>query len=111
MSTLSAQVKGSGNYFAPAGVSPLSESTIEELKAALTEQLRKTDGPDPELTKFLKQLGAEARQKNAKPEELIVIFKQVWNSLAESVRSTHAEPNERMRQKLVTLCIQAYYAE
>lgn len=92
-------------------MSLLSQSTIEELKAALAEQLTATDGPRPEVAKLLKQLGTEAREKRVKPEELIVIFKQIWNSLSESIRSTHTEPHERMRQKLVTLCIQAYYAE
>jgi hypothetical protein len=92
-------------------VSPLSESTIEELKAALAEQLKKADSPSPELATLLKQFGAEARAKKVKPEELIVIFKQIWNSLAESIRTTNSEPHERVRQMLVTLCIQAYYAD
>jgi hypothetical protein len=100
-----------GKPFAPAGVSLLSENTIEELKAALAEQLRNPGGPTPELAKLLKEFGAEARAKKVKPEELIVIFKQIWNSLAESIRTTSSEPHEPVRQMLVTLCIQAYYAE
>jgi len=84
---------------------------MKELRAALTEQMKQPNGPTPELTRVLKQVGAEARQENLKPEELLVIFKQLWNSLAESVRLQNAEQHERMRQNLVTLCIQAYYAE
>jgi hypothetical protein len=92
-------------------VSSLSDSTIKELQAALTEQLKSPDGPTPELTKLLKKVGAEARQKDIKPEQLIVIFKGLWNSLAESLRPQDPEQQERVRQNLVTLCIQAYYAE
>lgn len=92
-------------------VSSLSDSTMKELRAALTEQLKRPNGPTPELTKLLKKVGAEARQKNIKPEQLIVIFKQLWNSLAESLRPQNPEQQERVRQTLVTLCIQAYYAE
>jgi len=92
-------------------VSALSESTLKELKAALAEQLKQPNGPTPELTRLLKKVGAEARQKNIKPEELIVIFKQLWNSLVESLRPQNTEQQERVRQNLVTLCIQAYYAE
>jgi hypothetical protein len=111
MSTLSAQVKGSGVLFALSRVSQLSESTIEELKAALAEQLRNHHSPSPELTNVLRKAGGEARDKKIRPEELLVLFKQIWNSLAESSRPPSSELQERMRQNLVTLCIQAYYAE
>jgi hypothetical protein len=97
--------------FAPIPVSALSDSTMKELQAALTEQLKGPDGPTPELTRLLKKVGAEARQNNVKPEELIVTFKQLWNSLTESLRPQNVEQQERVRQRLVTLCIQAYYAE
>ena len=84
---------------------------MKELRAALTEQLQDPDGPTPELARLLKKVGVEARQKSIKPEELIVTFKQLWNSLAESLRPQNPEQQERVRQNLVTLCIQAYYAE
>jgi len=35
----------------------------------------------------------------------------LWNSLAESLRPQNADQYERVRQRLVTLCIQAYYAD
>ena len=84
---------------------------MKELQAALTEQLKRPNGPTPELTRLLKRVGAEARAKNVRPEQLIVIFKQLWNSLAESLRPQNPDQQERVRQTLVTLCIQAYYAE
>lgn len=111
MSTLSAQVKGLGNHLPYSCVSQLSESTIEELRAALADQLKTPHDPSPELAKLLRKTGAEAREKKIKPEELVVIFKQMWNSVVESSRSPGSELQERMRQNLVTLCIQAYYAE
>ena len=111
MSTLSACEKGSENYSLQSRVSPLSEGTTRELQAALTEQLKRPNGPTPELTKLLRQVGVEAHEKKVNPEELIVVFKQIWNSVTESVRPQNTEAHERMRQMLVTLCIQAYYAE
>jgi hypothetical protein len=99
------------NYLLEETVSQLSESTMQELQAALTEQLNHPNGPTPELKALLKKVGVEARQKDIKPEELLVIFKRLWNSLAESLRPQNAEQHERVRQNLVTLCIQAYYAE
>ena len=82
-----------------------------ELRTALTEQLKQPDGPTPELADLLKRVGREAHENSVQPEELIVIFKQLWNSLAESLRPQNADQYERVRQRLVTLCIQAYYAD
>ncbi len=84
---------------------------MKELRTALTEQLRRPERPTPELSNLLKKVAAEAREKGIQPEELIVIFKQLWNSLAESMRPQNVDQYERIRQNLVTLCIQAYYAE
>jgi hypothetical protein len=84
---------------------------MKELRAALTEQLRRPEHPTPELSNLLKKLAGEAREKGIQPEQLIVIFKQLWNSLAESMRPQNVDQYERIRQNLVSLCIQAYYAE
>jgi hypothetical protein len=84
---------------------------MSELRRALTEQLKNPNGPTPELTQLLRKVSAEAREKSIGPERLIVMLKDVWNSLAESHRPLDADQHERVRQRLVTLCIQAYYAE
>lgn len=92
-------------------VSSLSESTMKELRTALTEQLKRPERPTPELANLLKKVASEGRERGIRPEELIVIFKQLWSSLAESMRPQNADQYERIRQNLVTLFIQAYYAE
>ena len=84
---------------------------MQELRTALGEQLRHPDGPTPEVTGALRRLAHEAHANGVSPEELLVTFKQMWNSLVESTRPTSADQSERMRQTLVTLCIKAYYAE
>jgi hypothetical protein len=92
-------------------VNPLSESTMKELRSALMEQLKNPDNPTPELSRLLQSVAREAREKNIRAEELIVAFKDLWNSLTESLRPQNADQRERMRQRLITLSIQAYYAE
>lgn len=92
-------------------VSLLSESLIKELRSALTEQLKRPDRDAAELHSILTRLAREARQKSIGPEGLLVIFKQVWNSLVDSMRPRTADQIERIRQDLVTICIKAYYAE
>ena len=111
MSTLFATSQRVGRTICPNAVGSLSESTMKELRTALTEQLKRPEGPTPELADLLKKVAREAHEQNIPPEELIVIFKQLWNSLAESLRPQNADQHERVRQRLVTLCIQAYYAE
>lgn len=111
MATLRKQVKEWEKLLPQPRVSALSESTMQELRTALTEQLKQPDGPTPELSNVLKKIGREARQSDIPPEELVIIFKELWNSLVELVRPQNADQYERVRQRLVTLCIQAYYAE
>jgi hypothetical protein len=82
-----------------------------ELRTALTEQLQQPDRPTQELATLLRKVGREAHDRDIKAEELLVIFKQLWNALTESLRPQNADQYERVRQRLVTLCIQAYYAE
>ena len=84
---------------------------MKKLQAALTEQVRRPEVPNPELNALLKRVAREAREKNIRPEELLVTFKQLWNSLADTMRPQAPDQFERLRQDLVTLCIKAYYAE
>ncbi|MDQ3673004.1 MAG: hypothetical protein M3365_01320 [Gemmatimonadota bacterium] len=84
---------------------------MKELRSALIAQLQKPDMPTQELTSLLRRVGREANDRDVRPEQLIIIFKQLWNSVVESLRPQNADQHERIRQSLVTLCIQAYYAE
>jgi len=92
-------------------VSALPESTMTELRSLLIVQLQNPESASPELAALLHKIGREAHEREIRPEQLIIIFKQLWNSLAESLRPQNADQYERTRQRLVTLCIQAYYAE
>lgn len=92
-------------------VKSLSESTMKELRNALIEQLVNPDKPTPGLSRLMQKVAREARDNDVRAEELIVAFKELWNSLAESGRPQNADQRERVRQRLVTLSIQAYYAE
>ena len=84
---------------------------MKELRTALIEQLKGPDGPTHELSTLLRLVAQEAHDRDIKPEQLIIILKQLWNSLAESLRPQNADQYELVRQRMVTLCIQAYYAE
>jgi hypothetical protein len=84
---------------------------MKELQTALAEQLRRGEEPTAELAGVLQRVAHEAREKNLRPEELLIALKQLWNSLSETLRPQSSDQFERVRQNLVTLCIKAYYAE
>ena len=84
---------------------------MKELRSALIGQLQQPDSPTPELAALLRRIGREAHESEVRAEQLVIIFKQLWNSLAESLRPQNADQHERTRQLLVTLCIQAYYED
>lgn len=65
----------------------------------------------PELLALFRDIAREAHEQGIQPEELIVTFKKLWNNLAESLRPQSADQYELLRQRLVTVCIQAYYAK
>ena len=111
MSTLFATSQRVGRTIARWRVNSLSESTMKELRAALTEQLKNPEAPTAELSALLQRMAQEAREGSLRPEQLLLIFKQLWNALTESPRPHHAEQFERVRERLVTVCIKAYYAE
>jgi hypothetical protein len=92
-------------------VKSFSDSTMKKLRTVVLEQLKHPETPTPEMCDLLGELGKEARDENIPPEQVIVSFKQLWNDLAESLRPQHVDQYERLRQRLVTLCIKAYYAE
>jgi hypothetical protein len=62
------------------------------------------------MSDLLRRVGREARENGVQPEELLVTFKQLWNSLSESLSPRVPDQYERVRENLVTLCIRAYYA-
>ena len=78
---------------------------------AFTEQLKRPDGPVPEVTALLRKVAREAQANGILAEQLLLTVKEIWSSVTESVRPGSPEQYERIRQNLVTLCIQAYYAE
>jgi hypothetical protein len=84
---------------------------MQELRQALSEQLKHTESPTSEVSDLLRKVAREARDNGVRPEELLVAFKQLWSSLIDSTRPQMPEQSEKVRQTLVTLCIKAYYAE
>lgn len=87
----------------------LSGATVARLRVALTKQIEHPDGADPELARVLRQIVTEARNRHIRAEQLVVILKNVWDSLPEARYAIDREAQAHVRQHLITLCIRAYY--
>ncbi len=79
--------------------------------AALGEAIRRFGAEElnGELRAALTQLSDEARAKGVRAEQLIILLKQVWNGLP--MPAVPRDERARMLERLVTLCINEYYAD
>jgi hypothetical protein len=92
------------------GHGALATETIEAVRSALAVYVAAPSDGDS-LRQALDGMAAEAREKSILPEQLLVVLKDVWYSLP-SVRAMR-EPTDQVRllQRVVTMCIQEYYAQ
>ncbi len=87
----------------------LSGATVARLRAVLANHIEHPDVADPELSQVLRQVVTEARNRQIRAEQLIVIFKNIWDSLPDARHAIDREAQTQVRQRLITLCIRAYY--
>jgi hypothetical protein len=90
---------------------PLSDTTLATLRAAVLKVWNDSDASDGALQAALEQMVDEARTRALRAEEVIVSFKGLLASLPELNSSVRRLEAVRLRERLITLCIKAYYAE
>lgn len=96
----------SGGGFASGG---LSAATIATLRAVLSRHIDHPDDSDPELALVLRQVVTEAKNRHIRAEQLIVSLKHVWDTLPQARQAIDREGQTQAKQRLITLCIRAYY--
>jgi hypothetical protein len=96
----------SGGGFASGG---LSAATTARLRSVLGQHIDRPDDSDPELALVLRQVVTEAKNRHIRAEQLIVSLKQVWDSLPQTRQGIDREAQALAKQRLITLCIRAYY--
>ena len=87
----------------------LSGATVARLRTVLANHIAHPDVADPELGRVLRQIVVEARNRKIRAEQLILMLKNVWDSLPDTRYAIDREAQQEMRQRLITLCIKAYY--
>jgi hypothetical protein len=96
----------SGGGFASGG---LSAATIAALRSVLGRHIDEPDESDPELALVLRQVVTEAKNRHIRAEQLVVSLKHVWDTLPQARQAIDREAQALARQRLITLCIRAYY--
>jgi uncharacterized protein (DUF2267 family) len=92
------------------GPAILATETTEALRSAL-EQYAAATVHGNTLHIALRSMAIEARTKAILPEQLLVVLKDVWYSLP-SVRAMNEPADQnRLLQRVVTMCIKEYYAD
>ena len=89
----------------------LPEPILDALRAAIEAHLHHTDADSTRLGDALRSLTREARARGARPEHLIVALKHSWSALPELQHAVDRQARSRLLERLITLCIEAYYAE
>lgn len=87
----------------------LSAASVATLQSALQEFL--ADERDVEaLRRALRGVAQEAREKGIHAEQLLVVLKDVWFALPQLGTVQPGEAQNRLLQRVVSLCIREYYS-
>src|SRR2546423_9562328 len=89
---------------------PLSDATVAALREAVLRLWNHPGEGDGPLHDAIAQTVIEARQRSLRAEDLILSFKDVLARLPELNASDRRLEAVRFRERLITLCIKAYYS-
>ena len=84
-----------------------SHETLSDLERALGAFARGED--DASVGAVLTRLSVEARERAIPPEEVLVALKATWHALPMASTRAAGEEQTRQLQRVVTMCIKAYY--
>ena len=87
----------------------LEAETLDALRGVMERAMHRGDHAH-ELQEVLTRAAAEAREKNIHAEQLLVILKQLWHSLADLRGAEESDRRNELLQELISRCITHYYA-
>ena len=87
----------------------LSTQTTAALRAAVLRHLERSDDGEAGLGRAVATVVAEAREREMRPEELILAFKNLYDALPEPASAVARAEQMHLRERLVSACIRAYY--
>ena len=87
----------------------LSDQTTTALRTAVLGHLRRSPDEADALGEAVAKVVSEAREREMRAEELILAFKALYDALPEPTSAAARAEQMRLRERLVTACINAYY--
>jgi hypothetical protein len=87
---------------------PLSPETIARMREVLSQYVASPADQRDALGVALCDLADEARLKDIPPEHLLIVLKDLWRALS-IVRDAARDEEARLLQRVVSMCIAAYY--
>jgi hypothetical protein len=89
---------------------PLGEDTAAALRDAVLQLWNEPAEGDAALQAAITRTIADAREQSLRAEDVIVAFKHLLTHLPELNAPERRMEAVRFRERLITLCIKAYYA-
>ena len=86
----------------------LTNETISAVRAAFAQYVREGDRATS-LGPTLQRVAKEAREKGISAEHLLIVLKNLWSSLPEVRDIEKPADRDKLKQKIVTACIETYY--
>lgn len=86
----------------------LSTETKAVLESALQQYLADPARSEA-LQPALRRVAAEARERKIHAEHLLLVLKDVWYALPQIGGAPEGESQNKLLQRIVTLCIREYY--
>lgn len=87
----------------------ISHETITALRSALVSYVQDPSRAAGLLRPVLCDLATEAHEKSIVAEQVLILLKQVWYGLPNSRELPSPEDRVQLLQRVVTMCIRAYY--
>lgn len=86
----------------------LDQATIAAFQLALRDYV--STGASSSITDALVLLADEARDKHILPERLLIVLKDLWNSLPEVRALADSTQQARLLERVISMCIKEYYS-
>ena len=94
----------------PAALSALPADALTQMREAMIAYLEQPGDSAASLRSALRAISAEAQARQLRAEHLIIALKQVWHSVPDVQRAATREEQDRLLDRLITVCIEEYYS-
>jgi hypothetical protein len=86
-----------------------SDAAVVAVRSALQAQLR-GESSSQDLQRAIRLMCEEARRKDLRAEQLLIVFKRAWHSLPEVEQLPRGLERTDLLNHVISLCIDEFYA-